>query len=142
MTNDDLKNLLLETHPVRPGQEARAWATLAARLRRPEESRLPFFTPLIRVSAALVMCSFVLTLVGLLALRPGHIALASAHSQSPGIFATAFYSHAAHAQIVWLDGLEPATDQPSYLDDTTVVAGNPETPQTPQPPVVNDPNRL
>ena len=46
---------------------------------------------------------------------------ATADSQAPGIYATAFYSKPAQAQVVWLNGMEPATDQPTYLDPTTVV---------------------
>jgi hypothetical protein len=65
------------------------------------------------------------------------IALATADSQSPGIYATAFYSRSAQAQVVWLNGMEPATDKPTYLDPTTVVSGSAETPQR-----AGDPNSL
>ena len=54
-------------------------------------------------------------------LEPG--SLATADSQSPGIYATAFYSRSAQAQVVWLNGMEPATDKLTYLDPTTVIAG-------------------
>jgi hypothetical protein len=45
--------------------------------------------------------------------------VATADSQSPGIYATSFYSRTAGAQVVWLDGMEPASDRPTYLDPTT-----------------------
>lgn len=47
--------------------------------------------------------------------------LLSADSQSPGIFATAFYSQPARAQVVWLNGMDPATDGPTYMDPTTKI---------------------
>jgi len=49
------------------------------------------------------------------------VAPLSASSQSPGIFATAFYSQSAHAQVVWINGMEPATDGPTYMDPTSKV---------------------
>ena len=64
-------------------------------------------------------------------------ALATADSQSPGIYATAFYSRAADAQVVWLNGMEPATDSPTYLDPTTVIKQRSETASP-----AGDPNSL
>jgi hypothetical protein len=65
------------------------------------------------------------------------IALATAASQSPGIYATAFYSRTAQAQVVWLNGMEPASDKPTFLDPTTVV---PRMKAAPRP--TRDPNSL
>jgi hypothetical protein len=61
----------------------------------------------------------------------------TADSQSPGIYATTFYSRPAQAQVVWLNGMEPASDKPTYLDPTTQVAGDKE-----NPPPTGDPNSL
>ena len=69
------------------------------------------------------------------ALQP--VSLATADSQAPGIYATAFYSRSAQAQVVWLNGMEPATDKLTYLDPTTVIAGETETPSP-----ASDPNSL
>jgi hypothetical protein len=52
------------------------------------------------------------------------VSIATADSQSPGIYATAFYSDSAQAQVVWLNGMDPATDKPTYLDPTTADAGS------------------
>ena len=65
------------------------------------------------------------------------LSVATADSQLPGVFATAFYSHSAQAQVVWLNGMEPASDKPTYLDPTTALADKPETPQA-----AGDPNSL
>jgi len=67
------------------------------------------------------------------------LSFASADSQSPGIYATAFYSHPAHAQVVWLTGLNAATDQPTYLDATTVITSQETSKPTPS---ANSPDRL
>jgi hypothetical protein len=69
--------------------------------------------------------------------RLAPISLATADSQSPGIYATAFYSRSAQAQVVWLNGMDPATDKPTYLDPTTVVGGEKAAPRP-----VRDPNSL
>jgi hypothetical protein len=65
------------------------------------------------------------------------VSLATAYSQSPGIYATAFYSRPAQAQVVWLNGMDPASDKPTYLDPTSVIAGARETPRP-----AGDPNSL
>ncbi len=65
------------------------------------------------------------------------LSLATADSQSPGIYATAFYSRPADAQVVWLNGLEPASGKPTYLDPTTGISGQSETQQQ-----TRDPNSL
>ena len=44
--------------------------------------------------------------------------LATADSQAPGIYATSFYSRSAQAQVVWLNGMEPASDKPTFLEKT------------------------
>jgi hypothetical protein len=49
------------------------------------------------------------------------VSFASANSEVPGVYATSFYSHSAQAQVVWLNGLDPASDQPTYLDPTTPI---------------------
>jgi hypothetical protein len=61
------------------------------------------------------------------------ISLATADSQSPGVYATSFYSRSAQAQVVWLNGMDPATDKPTYLDPTGSA-------QAPRP--ASDPNSL
>jgi anti-sigma-K factor RskA len=62
---------------------------------------------------------------------------ATAASQSPGIYATSFYSSPGKAQVVWLNGLEPASDKPTYLDPSTL-----ETSQPNKPASTRDPNQL
>jgi hypothetical protein len=123
MNDLELKNLLLQTCPVLPGQEARAWAALQARL-APESKRspwvwlaLPFWRPLAYAAFGFIV-AVVLFNVGVMG--PGRHALVFADSQAPGIYATSFYSNSAQAQVVWLNGMEPATDRPTYLDPTTV----------------------
>jgi hypothetical protein len=87
----------------------------------------------------LALAVAILTLIpflgGLLPGQPG--TLATADSQSPGIYATSFYSRSAQAQVVWLNGMAPASDKPTYLDPTTVIASRPE-----PPPSAHDPNSL
>ena len=79
-----------------------------------------------------------LPVVGLFAYIHGeHIGLATADSKSPGIYATAFYSHSAQAQVVWLNGMEPVSDKPSYMDPTTVISDKDKTPEP-----AHDPNSL
>ncbi|MCE0523581.1 MAG: hypothetical protein LV480_11795 [Methylacidiphilales bacterium] len=65
------------------------------------------------------------------------VSLATADSQSPGVYATSFYSRSAQAQVVWLNGMDPATDKPTYLDPTTVVSGKSKAAQP-----ARDPNSL
>ena len=102
-----------------PGQEAREWSRLEARLFAREKSPRRVFFGLGMTGTMLALVA----VMGWLAM-PGHIPLASAQSQAPGIFATTFYSPAAQAQVVWLNGVDPASDQPSYMDPTSVLVGN------------------
>jgi len=143
MHDSELKKLLLETCPVRPGQEARAWSALRDRLDRATPgagSRWAWFQgPAWRgwavagLAVVLVPIFFQNLLFSGLRAR----ALATADSQSPGIYATAFYSKSAQAQVVWLDGMDPATDKPTYLDPTSVIADKSEA-----APPAGDPNSL
>jgi hypothetical protein len=146
MQDSELKKILLETCPVRPGQEARAWAALKDRLNneRLNQSAWPgstwnwIYYPTWRGLAVAVLALVLLPFAGnFLWSRLQPKAFATADSQSPGIYATAFYSRSADAQVVWLNGMEPASDKPTYLDPTTVLGEKPE-PATP----VGDPNSL
>jgi hypothetical protein len=125
MQDSELKRLLLETCPVLPGQENRAWTVFRERLNRanPTPSRWAWlYLPSWRGLGVAVAVLALLAVAGdYIGLGLGPISLATADSQSPGIYATAFYSHSAQAQVVWLDGMEPATDKPTYLDPTTVI---------------------
>jgi hypothetical protein len=114
MNDQQLKSTLLETFPVLPGQEARAWNLLQERLRKPAFSLA--WRPLL-TGAAAVACTVALVVH----FDAPAIAPVSASSQSPGIFATAFYSQGAHAQVVWINGMDPATDGPTYMDPTSKV---------------------
>ncbi|HEV3272388.1 MAG TPA: hypothetical protein VGZ93_09430 [Candidatus Methylacidiphilales bacterium] len=131
MHDSELKKLLLETCPVRPGQEGRAWTALQAQLYRPQQARSGWgwlFYPTWRgLAVAAVVLALIPIAGNFIGGRP--VALATADSQSPGVYATAFYSRSAQAQVVWLNGMEPATDKPTYLDPTTDVSGSAETPQ-------------
>lgn len=124
MNDPQLKSTLLETFPVLPGQEARAWGLLQERLHKPSFSLT--WRPLL-TGAATVACAIALAVhFSTPAIMP-----VSASSQSPGIFATAFYSQGAHAQVVWLNGMDPATDGPTYMDpsskvDESATDGNPD----------------
>ena len=127
MHDKELKKLLLETCPVRPGQESRAWSALRDQLYSAQPTRsgwswlyYPTWRGLVVAVAALAL----IPLTGEYFVGGGEsIALATADSQSPGIYATAFYSRSAQAQVIWLSGLDPASDKPTYLDPTTVIAG-------------------
>lgn len=142
MQDSELKKILLETCPVRPGQEARAWAALKERLNRsarPGSAWSWIYYPTWRGLAVALVALALLPIAGNFVwsnLQPK--AFATANSQSPGIYATAFYSRTADAQVVWLNGLEPATDKPTYLDPTTVLGQRPEPAATP----AGDPNSL
>jgi hypothetical protein len=142
MHDSELKKLLLETCPVRPGQESRAWSALGDRLFRVKQTRSGWswlYYPTWRGLAVAVVALVLIPIGGnflVNGLEP--ISLATADSQSPGIYATAFFSRPAQAQVVWLNGMDPATDKPTYLDPTTVIAGTTET--APQP--KGDPNSL
>jgi anti-sigma-K factor RskA len=124
MHDSELKKLLLETCPVRPGQEGRAWSTLSERLHRAKPARSgwswlysPAWRGLAVAAMALALIPFAGSYIG-----GEPISLATADSQSPGIYATSFYSRSAQAQVVWLNGMDPATDKPTYLDPTTVIS--------------------
>jgi hypothetical protein len=125
MDDSELKKLLVETCPIRPGQEGRAWSALRERLyqTRPSSSlRNWLFYPTWRGAAGVfaVVCALVaLGNAGISFLQP--VSFASANSEVPGVYATSFYSHSAKAQVVWLNGLGSASDQPTYLDPTTPV---------------------
>lgn len=128
MQDSDLKKLLLETCQTLPGQEARAWNALRDRLyseKSPALSRSPlryFFASNTRIFGTFACaCAIVFAACALAShLRP--ISYASADSEAPGIYATSFYSSSAKAQVVWLDGMDPATDQPTYQDPTTDIS--------------------
>ena len=124
MHDSELKKLLLETCPVRPGQESRAWSALRDRLDQatPARSRwswlyYPTWRGLAVAAVALALIPLVDNFIG-----GQPVSFATADSQSPGIYATSFYSRSAQAQVVWLNGMDPATDKPTYLDPTTVVS--------------------
>ena len=138
MHDNELKKLLLETCQVRPGQEARAWAELKERL-YPSRARSAWswlYYPTWRGLAVAVVALALIPIAGSFLMGP-QLAVATADSQSPGIYATAFYSRPAQAQVVWLNGMDPASDKPTYLDPTTPVK---HTKPAPQP--VGDPNSL
>jgi hypothetical protein len=125
MNDLELKNLLLETCPVRPGQEERAWGLLREKL-APKARKsfwgallvLPVWRPVAYMAFGFVIA---VALFDFGAIRPARHALVFADSQAPGVYATSFYSHSAQAQVVWLNGMDPATDRPTYLDPTTTV---------------------
>ena len=122
MRDDELKKLLLETCPVKPGQEDRAWAALREELfmvKRNSAWSWLYYPTWRGFAVAAVALALIPVLDEFLTGQP--ISLATADSQSPGIYATAFYSRPAQAQVVWLNGMEPASDKPTYLDPTTVV---------------------
>jgi hypothetical protein len=139
MQDQELKKLLLETCPIRPGQESRAWAALREELYGTATRQSAWGWLYLPSWRGLVVGCVALALIPLLGnmLFTGFapISFATADSQAPGIYATAFYSKSAQAQVVWLNGMEPATDKPTYLDPTTVV------PKKSAPPA-RDPNTL
>ena len=141
MHDKELRKLLLETCPVRPGQESRAWAALRDRLYAAPQPRSAWgwlYYPTWRGLAVAAVALVLIPIAGNFILgRLAPISLATADSQSPGIYATAFYSRSAQAQVVWLNGMDPATDKPTYLDPTTVVGGEKAAPRP-----VRDPNSL
>ena len=141
MEDRELRKLLLETCPVRPGQEARAWAALSERL-----SAKPAVTgwrslllPTWRNGAfAGVAFGLVVGAVVSFVVTSQARILATADSQAPGIYATSFYSKPAQAQVVWLNGMEPASDKPTFLEKTGRVANPPQNTSAP----AGDPNSL
>ena len=141
MEDRELRKLLLETCPVRPGQEERAWTALREQLyATPAHSwwgslLLPTWRngALAGIAAGIVIgavCSYVLS--------EQTRTLATADSQAPGIYATSFYSNSAQAQVVWLNGMKPASDQPTFLEKTGQVANPPDKNAAP----AGDPNSL
>jgi anti-sigma-K factor RskA len=141
MQDSELKRLLLETCPVLPGQEGRAWAALREQLYGGKRERSTWrwlYYPTWRgLAVAAVVIAAVAGAGGFLIGQMQPLAVATADSEAPGIYAKAFYSRPAKAQVVWLNGMEPATDKPTYLDPTSVISGQPET-QKP----ITDPNSL
>ena len=129
MHASELKKLLVETCPVRPGQESRAWSALKDRLDHARQARSGWnwlYYPTWRGLAVAAVALALISITGAFVLgRLEPVSLATADSQSPGIYATAFYSRPAQAQVVWLTGMDPASDKPTYLDPTTVIAGDP-----------------
>jgi hypothetical protein len=138
MHDSELKKLLQETCPVRPGQEARAWSALRDQLYN-KQARSAWSWLYYPTWRGLVVAAVALALVPIMGdfFVGKPLSLATADSQSPGVYATSFYSRPAEAQVVWLNGMDPASDKPTYLDPTTVVT---RTKQTPAP--AGDPNSL
>jgi hypothetical protein len=134
MQDSELKKLLIETCPVRPGQEGRAWSALRDRLHHPKQARSEWnwlYYPTWRGLAVAVVALALIPMVGnFVAGRLELGSLATADSQSPGIYATAFYSRSAQAQVVWLNGMEPATDKLTYMDPTRVITGTKSDPNS------------
>jgi hypothetical protein len=120
MNDHELKSALEETCPVLPGQEARAWLRLQEGLNR--SPRLAWLSWRSLSASGVGAAALILLAVHFSTPAPVPV---SASSQSPGIFATAFYSQNAHAQVVWLNGMEPATDAPTYMDRTGAVDDHP-----------------
>jgi hypothetical protein len=141
MEDRELKKLLLETCPVRPGQEDRAWTALRERLyARPARFGWgSLFQPTWRNGAlAGVAVGLVVGAVASFTFASQTRIFATADSQAPGIYATSFYSRPAQAQVVWLNGMEPASDKPTFLEKTGAITEPPE--NTPAP--AGDPNSL
>jgi hypothetical protein len=140
MEESELKKILLETCPVKPGQEGRAWAALRDQLYPVKRERSAWhwlFYPTWRGLAVAALMLAVIPFAGpylLGGLEP--VSLATADSQAPGIYATAFYSRPAQAQVVWLNGMEPVSDKPTYLDPTSVIR------ESKAAPPAGDPNSL
>jgi hypothetical protein len=126
MNDKELKSLLLQTCPVLPGQEARAWNHLRSRLAPSRTSAPWFLRPAFTYALMAVVVVPAIFFLGL-RMQPVRHGLAFADSQVPGIYATSFYSHTAQAQVVWLNGMDPATDKPTYLDPTAVIHDAAET---------------
>jgi hypothetical protein len=124
MHDSELKKLLLETCPVCPGQESRAWSALRDQLYQAKPARSGWSWLCDPAWRGLAVAALVLALIPIVGdfIVGQPVSLATADSQSPGIYATSFYSRSAQAQVVWLNGMDPATDKPTYLDPTTVVS--------------------
>jgi hypothetical protein len=141
MEDRELKSLLLETCPVRPGQEDRAWAALRERLflRPAVTGWRSFLLPTWRNGAlAGVGVGLIVGAVLSFALTSQTQIFATADSQAPGVYATSFYSRSAQAQVVWLNGMEPASDKPTFLEKTGAISKPPENTSGPG----GDPNSL
>src|SRR5277367_5862612 len=93
MNDSELKKILIETCPVRPGQEDRAWNALREQLFvvKPRSAWSWLYYPTWRGLAVAVAVLAAIPTVGYL-LTGEPIGIATADSQSPGIYATAFYS--------------------------------------------------
>jgi len=126
MNDSELKKLLQDAAlPVLPGQEERAWGEVRDRLfSGAEPTRISFLRSWRGAFAACLVMAVALIVGDSILTGRNPVSFASASSQAPGIYATAFYSHTAEAQVVWLNGLEPSTDQLSYQDPTTVIGDN------------------
>ncbi len=114
MQDSELKRLLQETCPIRPGQETRAWSDLREQLYGAKLGRSSWsWVPAWRVSALAFSGLVALFVAGEMAWHERTPALPLVASSAPNIYATSFYSKTAQAQVVWLNGLEPATDKPA-----------------------------
>ena len=141
MEDRELKMLLLETCPVRPGQEDRAWTALRERLfARPAVTGWrSLLLPTWRNGAlAGVGVGLIVGAVFRFVVTSQTQIFATADSQAPGIYATSFYSKSAQAQVVWLNGMEPASDKPTFLEKTGAISKPPENASGPG----GDPNSL
>jgi hypothetical protein len=141
MEDRELRNLLLETCPVRPGQEDRAWSALRQRLyAQPARTGWSSLLQPTWRNGALAGVAFGLlvgAVVSFVVTSQSQI-FATANSQAPGIYATSFYSKSAQAQVVWLNGMEPASDKPTFLEKTGRVTNRPANSSAP----AGDPNSL
>ncbi len=83
MHDSELKNLLLETHPVRPGQEERAWTQLKDRLSFAGQLRsVSIFISWPSTVTACLLVLFTIMAGSFMATRPYPASFASAASQS------------------------------------------------------------
>ena len=120
MQDSELKRLLQDTCPVRPGQESRAWSDLREQLYGEKSARSSWsWLPTWRVSAIALSGLVAIFVAGEMAWHERTPALPLVASSAPNIYATSFYSSSAQAQVVWLNGLEPATDKPAPARPTT-----------------------
>jgi anti-sigma-K factor RskA len=139
MQDSELKKILSETCQVLPGQEDRAWKAFQERIFQASAAKSGWswiYLPTWRGATIAFAAVCVLAFLGnSVVSNYWPVSFASADSEAPGIYATSFYSHSAKAQVVWLNGLEPASDKPTYLDPTTVIPRSTGKP-------AGDPNRL
>ncbi len=108
---------------------------------RPERSGWSWlYLPTWRSAAIAVAALVIIPVVGTLIWGNAQPqSLATADSRSPGIYATAYYSSSAGAQVILLKGMGRASDKLTYLDPTTDVG---DAPQTQSPAPTGDPNSL